>query len=311
MDISVVVPVFNEEENLPELVQRLSQVLKNLKKPYEIIFVDDGSSDQSPEILKQFLKEHADLKLIRFNRNYGQHSAIFAGFSEARGDVIVTSDADLQTPPEEIPKLLQKIEEGFEAAGGYRQNRQDSVFRKIPSFFVAKLTSKFVGVPLKDYGCMLRAYKKELIKEMLASGEVSTYIPALANSLASSVAEVPVEHHSRTHGKSKYNLFRLLHLNFDLMTSFSLLPIQLIGILGVIIAFIGLAFSAFLIIMRLVKGPEWAVQGVFTLFAILFFFVGLQVLAIGLMGEYIGRIYQEVRQRPRYRIREILSSQPK
>ncbi len=309
MDLSILVPVFNEEENLPELLERLLKTGRSLNKKFEIIFIDDGSKDNSVKIIKEAIKKNPELKLIRFNRNYGQHNALFAGFAESQGEVAVTIDADLQNPPEEIPKLLNKMDEGFEVVGGYRQNRQDSIFRKIPTFLVAKMASKFVKVQLKDYGCMLRAYRKELVKEMVAGGEAATYIPALANSLASSVAEVAVEHHSRTKGKSKYSLLRLLHLNFDLMTGFSLLPIQIIGLAGVFIAFAGLGFSAFLLVMRLIKGADWAVGGVFTLFGILFFFVGLEILAIGLIGEYVGRVYQEVRNRPRYRIREVLSSQ--
>ena len=306
MEISIVIPVYNESENIKELAAELTCAVQPLKKSYELIFVDDGSSDSSVPIIKQMMKEYPNLKLVRLNRNYGQHAAIFAGFEQAQGKIIVTLDADLQNPPSEIPKLLQKMEEGYEVVSGYRQNRQDSILRKIPSYFVAKITSKLVRVPLKDYGCMLRAYRKELVKEILSSGEISTYIPALANSYASSVAEVPVLHNPRTRGKSKYSLLRLLHLNFDLMTSFSLLPIQLIGIIGLFIALSGIGFSLFLLVMRLIRGSEWAVQGVFTLFGILFFFVGLEVLAIGLMGEYIGRIYQEVRRRPRYRIQEII-----
>lgn len=307
--ISVVVPVFNEEENLPELLSRLTAVLTGLKKSYEIIFVDDGSRDRSAAILKEALAKDAAVKLIKFNRNYGQHNAIFAGFDLAQGEAVVTIDADLQNPPEEIPKLLAKMDEGYEVVGGYRENRQDSILRKIPTFLVARMASKFVKVELKDYGCMLRAYKKDLVKAMVESGEVSTYIPALANSFAGSVAEVPVKHAARTRGESKYSFLRLLHLNFDLMTSFSLLPIQMVGLLGFLIAGTGVAFSAFLLAMRLIKGSAWAVQGVFTLFAVLFFFIGLQVLAIGLIGEYVGRIYQEVRRRPRYRVQAVFSSQ--
>ncbi len=309
MDVSVIIPVFNEQENISELIARLTTVLGASQKNYEVILVDDGSKDRSFSMLKDLAKSDPHLKVIRFNRNYGQHNAIFAGFAEAKGSVIVTLDADLQNPPEEIPKLLAKMAEGYEVVGGYRQNRQDSIFRKIPTYLVAKMTSRFVGVHLKDYGSMLRAYKKDLVDAMLESGEVSTYIPALANSLASSVAEIPVDHQARSRGESKYSLLKLLHLNFDLMTSFSLMPIQLIGLAGVVIAFSGLAFSVFLLVMRFIMGSEWAVGGVFTLFGILFFFVGLQVLAIGIMGEYIGRIYQEVRKRPRYRVQEIFTSQ--
>lgn len=308
IQVSVVVPVFNEEDNIGELSRRLAETLQKNYPSHEIIFVDDGSKDKSFSLLKEIAKSNPNVRLVKFNRNYGQHNAIFAGFAQAKGGIIVTIDADLQNPPEEIVKLVRKMDEGYEVVGGFRESRQDSILRKIPSFFVAKMTSKFVGVHLKDYGCMLRAYKKEVVDAMLESGEASTYIPALANSMASSVAEVPVAHHARTRGESKYSLLKLLHLNFDLMTSFSLLPIQLIGLAGVIIAFSGLAFSVFLLTMRLIKGSEWAVQGVFTLFGILFFFTGVQVLAIGLMGEYIGRIYLEVRKRPRYRIQEIFPS---
>ncbi len=306
MDISVIIPVYNEQENIPELIQRMTQTMAGTGKSYEIILVDDGSKDRSFVLLKDLAKGDSHLKVIRFNRNYGQHNAIFAGFAKAKGAVVVTLDADLQNPPEEVPKLLEMIDKGYEVVSGFRQNRQDSIFRKIPTYLVARMTSRFVGVHLKDYGCMLRAYKKELVDAMLESGEVSTYIPALANSLASSVIEIPVDHQARSRGESKYNLLKLLHLNFDLMTSFSLMPIQIIGLAGVVIAFSGLAFAVFLLAMRLIMGSEWAVGGVFTLFGILFFFVGLQVLAIGIMGEYIGRIYQEVRKRPRYRVQEII-----
>jgi len=308
VNLSILVPVYNEQDNLPELLSRLLKVARSMNRSFEIILIDDGSSDDSVKIIKEAVKKNEEIKLIRFNRNYGQHSALFAGFAQAQGNTVVTLDADLQNPPEEIPKLIAKIDEGYEVAGGYRENRQDSIFRKIPSFFVAKMTSKFIKVNLKDYGCMLRAYKSDLVKEMVAGGEAAVYIPALANSLASSVAEVPVKHHAREKGKSKYSLLRLLHLNFDLMTGFSLLPIQLVGLSGVAIALVGLTFSAFLIGARFILGSEWAVQGVFTLFGILFFFVGLEILAIGLIGEYVGRIYQEVRRRPRYRVKEIVTA---
>jgi len=197
---------------------------------------------------------------------------------------------------------VAKLAEGYDVVSGWRQNRHDSVLRKIPTWMVAKLTSRVVGVELKDYGCMLRAYRREIVQAMCASQETSSYIPALANIYAASVAEIPVAHAERSGGESKYSLFKLIKLNFDLMTGFSVLPIQMISVLGVLVALVGLGFGLFLFVRRLIVGPE--VEGVFTLFAILFVFVGLQILGVGLMGEYLGRIYREVRRRPRFVIRE-------
>ncbi len=300
--LSVVIPVFNEEENLTELHARLSLTLNAAPWSWEVIYVDDGSKDTSWELLTRIQAHDPHVCLVRFNRNYGQHMAIFAGFEKVRGQVVVTLDADLQNPPEEVPKLVVKLEEGFDVVSGWRQQRHDSVLRKIPTWMVAKLTSRVVGVQLKDYGCMLRAYRREVVDAMCASRETSSYIPALANLYAASVAEIPVAHAERAAGQSKYSLYKLIKLNFDLMTGFSVLPIQMVSILGVLIACMGLAFGLFLFVRRLVVGPE--VGGVFTLFAMLFVFVGLQILVVGLMGEYLGRIYREVRHRPRFVIRE-------
>lgn len=300
--LSVVIPVFNEEDNLAELQARLALALGASPWSWEVIYVDDGSRDRSWELLGRIQAQDPHVRLVRFNRNYGQHMAIFAGFETVRGEVVVTLDADLQNPPEEVPKLVAKLEEGFDVVSGWRQNRHDSVLRKIPTWMVAKLTSRVVGVRLKDYGCMLRAYRREVVEAMCASQETSSYIPALANLYAASVAEIPVAHAERSAGQSKYGLFKLIKLNFDLMTGFSVLPIQMVSVLGVLIALTGLAFGLFLFVRRLVVGPE--VGGVFTLFAILFVFVGLQILVVGLMGEYLGRIYREVRRRPRFVIRE-------
>jgi undecaprenyl-phosphate 4-deoxy-4-formamido-L-arabinose transferase len=303
--ISVLIPVLNEEESLHELQERLHKTLENMKKPYEIIYTNDGSIDSTQSILEGFHKSYPTVKIIEFNRNYGQHMALFAGFGYAKGDIIVTIDADLQNPPEEIPKLVQKIEEGYEVVGTYRKQRKDSLFRRAASMIVNRITSKLVGVKLKDYGCMLRAYRRSIIDNINMCPESSSFIPALANTFARKIVEIEVEHEERKKGTTKYSLFRLLRLNFDLMTSFSLLPIQFIGVLGVIIAFLGLAFALFLIARRFIIGPE--VEGTFTLFGILFFFIGIQIFAMGIIGEYIGRIYQEVRRRPRFIIkRELL-----
>jgi undecaprenyl-phosphate 4-deoxy-4-formamido-L-arabinose transferase len=304
--VSVVVPVYNEEANLEPLYERLQRVLVDVGRPYEVIFVDDGSRDRSLEILCRLQEKHGAVRVIQLNRNYGQHAAVFAGLDHARGEIIVTLDADLQNPPEEIPRLLDKISEGHDVVGGWRHSRKDHLLRRLLSRGMNKLTSKVVGVEMRDYGCMLRAYRREVVEVLRGCSEVASFIPALANTFAGSPIEIPVEHERRTNGRSKYNPFRLIRLNFDLMTGFSLLPIQVVSLAGIGIAVLGLAFGGFLMIRRLLVGPES--EGVFTLFAILFFFVGIQILALGLIGEYIGRIYMEVRRRPRYVIQRIFEA---
>ncbi|HOJ70488.1 MAG TPA: glycosyltransferase [Syntrophorhabdaceae bacterium] len=303
--VSVLIPVLNEEESLLELNERLLKVMEGMKKPYEIIYINDGSTDNTPYILERFHNENKNIKIIEFNRNYGQHMALFGGFEYAKGDIIITIDADLQNPPEEIPKLVAKMEEGYEVVGTYRKDRKDSIFRTIPSYIVNKITARLVGVRLRDYGCMLRAYRKDIVEYMKMCPESSSFIPALANTFAKKIVEIEVEHEERKKGKTKYSIMKLFQLNFDLMTNFSLLPIQFIGMVGIVIALLGVSFAVFLFIRRLIVGPES--EGLFTLFAILFFFIGIQILALGIIGEYIGRIYQEVRRRPRFIVkRELL-----
>lgn len=309
--ISVVIPVYNEEENLEELGERLIKTLTGMNRPFEIIFVDDGSTDRSWEILTELCHppgqrypDHVQIRALQFHRNFGQHQAVFAGFQAARGQVVVTLDADLQNPPEEIPRLVAKIEEGYDAVGGWREDRQDSFFRKFPSFLINQVMSRVTGVKLRDYGCMLRAYRREVVDSINQCQESSSFIPALANLFARRVAEIPVGHAERERGKSKYSLIKLLRLNVDFMTGFSNFPIHVVGVMGVCIALLGLVFGAFLFLRRLFVGPE--VEGVFTLFAILFVFVGLNTLGLALIGEYVGRIYREVRGRPRYVIRQEL-----
>jgi undecaprenyl-phosphate 4-deoxy-4-formamido-L-arabinose transferase len=302
--LSVVIPIYNEEVTIERLHERLSRVLEPLGKSYEIIYIDDGSTDGTQAILQRLHSKDPNVKVVVFNRNYGQHAAVVAGFERAGGEIIVTLDGDLQNPPEEIPKLLEKIQEGYDVVGGWREGRQDSLMRRLPSFLINQVTSLLVGVKMKDYGCMLRAYRREVVERICQCQEISSFIPVLANSFAGSVVEIPVAHSPRTSGRSKYTPFRLLRLNFDLLTGFSLLPIQAVSFAGILISFLGVGFAVFLAVRRLLVGPE--VEGVFTLFAILFFFVGLQILALGLIGEYIGRIYMEVRRRPRYVIKAVL-----
>jgi undecaprenyl-phosphate 4-deoxy-4-formamido-L-arabinose transferase len=299
--VSVLVPILNEEESLPELHRRIYETLESLKKPYEIIYINDGSTDNTSHILEGFYNHNGNVKIIEFNRNYGQHMALFAGFERSQGEMVITIDADLQNPPEEIRKLVEQVEAGYEVVGTYRRDRKDSLFRKIPSFIVNKITSRLVGVKLKDYGCMLRAYRRNIVDYINMCPESSSFIPALANTFAKRIVEVEVAHEERRKGISKYGLFKLLRLNFDLMTNFSLLPIQFISMIGVVISIIGVLFALFLFGRRLIIGPES--EGAFTLFAILFIFIGVQIFALGIIGEYIGRIYQEVRRRPRFIIK--------
>ena len=306
--LSVVVPVYNEEENLPELLPRLRAALDALAKSYEVVLVNDGSRDRSLELLRDAAARDPHLVVIDFNRNYGQHSAVFAGFEEARGEIIVTLDADLQNPPEEIGKLVAKMDEGYDVVGSVRVKRKDSFFRRMASRLVNRVTSMATGVHLSDYGCMLRAYRRGVVKTLCQSKEISTFIPVLADMFAGRVTEVPVAHAERLKGQSKYSIVKLVRLQFDLMTSFSLWPLRSTLAVGMTMATASMLVAAVLIVGRIVKGHEWAVSGVFTLFAVLFFFIGVLLFAIGLLGEYVGRIYMEVRHRPRYVVRQVFRS---
>ncbi len=306
--LSLVIPVFNEEANLPELIRRCLVVCKGLGKSFEIVLVNDGSRDTSAQIITDAAKENDGAIVgVLLNRNFGQHAAVMAGFAQARGEVIVTLDADLQNPPEEIPKLLKPIEAGCDVVGSVRTNRQDSVFRRWSSRLVNKGVQKATGVMMHDYGCMLRAYRRSIIDAMLQCHERSTFIPVLANSFANKTDEVLVAHAEREQGESKYNLWKLINLQFDLLTSMTTFPLRLLSLLGSGLAGLGFLFSFLLITLRLFYGPDWAAEGVFTVFAILFIFLGVQLLAMGLLGEYIGRIYNDVRARPRYFIQQTVS----
>jgi len=302
--LSVIVPVYNEQENLAALFARLTTVLDRIGKPYEIVFTNDGSRDGSLALLRDFyLQRPKQVRVIDFNGNFGQHMAIMAAFERARGEVIVTLDADLQNPPEEIPKLLAEIDNGHDVVGGYRKDRRDSWFRRRASRLLNAVRETTTRIRMRDQGCMLRAYRRNIVEHITASGETSTFIPALAMSYAANPAEVEVEHAARAAGASKYNLYKLIRLNFDLMTGFSVVPLQVFTLFGMVISAGSLLFVVYLFIRRLIIGPE--VQGVFTLFAILYFLVGVGIMGLGVIGEYIGRIYQEVRRRPRFMIREV------
>ncbi|MCL9774393.1 MULTISPECIES: undecaprenyl-phosphate 4-deoxy-4-formamido-L-arabinose transferase [Vibrio] len=305
--VSIVIPVYNEESCLQELIERTTKAADSLGKDYELVLVDDGSRDRSVEIIEAAsAKEGSHVVGVILNRNYGQHNAIMAGFEQVRGDLIITLDADLQNPPEEIPNLVAKAEEGFDSVGTVRQNRQDSALRRYPSKVINKLVKRSTGVEMNDYGCMLRAYRRHVVDAMLECHERSTFIPVLANGFSRHTTEIPVHHDERADGESKYSFMKLISLMFDLITSMTTAPLRLLSIVGGMTAAAGIAFGIILMLMRILFGSEWAGDGLFTLFAILFVFVGGQFIGLGLLGEYIGRIYSDVRARPRYYVQDVL-----
>jgi undecaprenyl-phosphate 4-deoxy-4-formamido-L-arabinose transferase len=306
--VSVVIPVYNEQESLPELIKRTTAACETLGKDYEILLVDDGSTDNSADMLSD-AAEAADSHIVAvlLNRNYGQHNAIMAGFSHVTGDLIVTLDADLQNPPEEIPRLVAKADEGYDVVGTVRQNRQDTWFRKRASRLINRLIQSTTGKAMGDYGCMLRAYRRHIIDAMLNCHERSTFIPILANTFARKATEIPVHHAEREFGDSKYSFMRLINLMYDLVTCLTTTPLRMLSVFGSIIAVMGFALSVLLVVLRLAFGPQWAAEGVFMLFAVLFMFIGAQFVGMGLLGEYIGRIYTDVRARPRYFIQRVVS----
>lgn len=305
MDISVVIPVYNEEGNLAPLFARLCKAMDALGKSWEVIFVNDGSKDASGALLRDYQKQRPDVvRIIDFNGNFGQHTAITAGFERAKGDTIVTLDADLQNPPEEIHKLIEKIDEGYDVVGAYRKTREDSLFRKYASKLVNFARDKMTSIRMKDQGCMLRAYKRNVVEGIVQTNERSLFIPALAYTLAANPTEVEVEHAERLAGESKYSVYKLIRLNFDLITGFTLVPLQMFTIGGFIASLGSLALVAILLFRRFFMGAE--AEGVFTLFAILFFLISVAIVGIGLIGEYVGRIYQVVQARPKYIIRETI-----
>ncbi len=305
--LSIVIPVYNEQDNLPQLFSRVGKVVAQLNVPTEVILVDDGSRDNSAEMIRAAAREpNSPFVAVVLNRNYGQHAAVMAGFSRVRGDLVITLDADLQNPPEEIPNLMREAEKGFEVVGSIRLMRKDSFFRRFASRIVNNIVRKVTGVHMTDYGCMLRAYRRHVVDTMLKCNERSTFIPMLANSFARYTTEITVQHEERAAGDSKYSLLKLINLQFDLLTSMSTAPLRLLTFLGVTIAGAGGLFAVALLVMRLIYGAAWGVEGVFPLFAILFIFVGAQFMGIGLVGEYIGRIYYDVRARPRFIIEEVV-----
>jgi undecaprenyl-phosphate 4-deoxy-4-formamido-L-arabinose transferase len=311
-DLSVVIPVYNEEAGLPALFARLYPALDALGVRYEVIFVNDGSRDRSAALLKDQFAARPDVtRVILFNANYGQHLAILAGFERVRGQRVVTLDADLQNPPEEIGKLLAAMDAGADYVGGVRRIREDAWWRRTASRLMNRLRERITRIRMTDQGCMLRAYSRDIVDAVAAAREVSTYIPALAYTFAHHPAEVDVLHEERSAGESKYSMYRLVRLNFDLVTGFSLVPLQLFSLAGMIVALTSVILYAVVIVQRAIVGGF--LEGVKALWdrdILAFFLIGCIMFGVGLLGEYVGRIYHQVRERPRYVVRAVLEREP-
>lgn len=311
VDLSVIIPVFNEEKNLEPLYEEISRVLNSLGQAFEIIFVDDGSRDGSFPVLKRIQEKDKAVKIIRLRRNFGQTAALSAGFDYARGRVIVTMDADLQNDPKDIPALLAKINDGYDLVSGWRQKRHDKFFtRRLPSIVANRLISFLTGVKLHDYGCTLKAFRKEVIKSIRLYGELHRFIPAIASTLGVSIAEVKVNHRPRRFGRSKYTIFRLPRVILDMLTvkfllSYSTRPLQVFGLLGLISGLSGFVIALWLSYQRLILKVGSANRPILLL-AVLLMVIGIQFVTLGLLAEIMVRTYHESTGKPIYHIREII-----
>lgn len=311
-EISIVIPVYNEEESLEALFAELWPVVSGLGRAFEVIFVDDGSRDGSLATLKKFCAGHEGALTIELCANFGQHMAIMAGFEHARGRKIITLDADLQNPPSEIPKIIAALDEGHDVVGTYRVGRRDPLFRKAASRCVNKITNRIAKLHISDYGCMLRGYDRSIVEIINESRESTTFIPALAQKFAHNPAELPVAHRERGHGRSKYGLFQLVRLNFDLMTNFSLVPLQLVTMSGMFFSCAAVILLVYMFVRRLFIGiDDWQMFIEQAFEASEFMLASLTLFSLGIIGEYIGRIYREVSRRPRYSVRGIYGAEDK
>ncbi|MFI4895390.1 MAG: glycosyltransferase [Steroidobacterales bacterium] len=304
-ELSVVIPVYNEEQVLPRLFERLYPALDALGRSYEIVFVNDGSRDRSVALLREAFERRPEVtRVVLFAANFGQHRAILAGFAASRGRYLITLDADLQNPPEEIPRVLAELDAGHDYVGTIRVQRKDRAWRRYASRVINAIRERTTRVRITDQGCMFRGYARSIVEAVNQCSEYNTFVPALAYTFSISPTEIRVAHEDRGAGVSKYSLFRLMRLNFDLMTGFSTAPMQWFSAFGIGIAILSVLFVVFLAVRRLIVGPE--AEGVFTLFAIAFFLIGVALFGVGLLGEYVSRIYDEVRHRPRYIVGSVI-----
>jgi glycosyltransferase involved in cell wall biosynthesis len=312
LDISVVVPIKDEVESLPYLLDAIASTLQGCNLSYEIICVDDGSSDGSPQLLKEKAQSRNDLKSVILRRNYGQTAAMAAGFNYAAGKVIVTLDADLQNDPADIPMLLEKLEEGYDMVSGWRQKRQDKALtRLLPSKIANWLIRRITGVRIRDYGCSLKAYRAELVADMNLYGELHRFLPALAYIEGARIAEIPVRHHARKFGQSKYGLSRTFRVMMDLLTiafmkTFLTRPMHVFGLLGLGSIFSGGAIGLYLTFVKLVFHENIGDRPLLIL-AVLLLVTGVQLFCFGLLAEVLMRTYHESQGKPIYRVREVIT----
>ena len=311
-DLSVVIPVYNEEAGLAALFARLYPALDALALAYEVIFVNDGSADRSAALLREQWQRRPDVtRVVLLAGNFGQHMAILAGFERSRGERVVTLDADLQNPPEEIGALLAKMEEGYDYVGGVRRSRQDSAFRRLASRMMNAVRERITEIRMTDQGCMLRAYSRDVVAAINSCREANTFVPALAYTFARRPTEIEVAHEERAAGESKYSLYRLMQLNYDLMTGFSIRPLQMFSLLGMFISVLSVAVYIVVIVERwiLAESLDEAIRAIWDRDILQFFLTGIVLFGLGLLGEYIGRIYEQVRRRPRFIVQAVLENE--
>ncbi|HEY4706012.1 MAG TPA: glycosyltransferase family 2 protein [Thermodesulfobacteriota bacterium] len=308
--VSIVIPVYEEEESLPHLYRSIKDVMDSLGRKYEIIFVDDGSKDGTFRVLESFQEKDPAVVVVSFRRNFGQTAAMAAGFEYAQGDIIVTMDADLQNDPADIPKLLEKMK-GHDVVSGWRKKRQDKfISRRLPSMMANGLISRVTGVHLHDYGCTLKAYRKEVIKNVRLYGEMHRFIPAIASWVGASITEVETNHRPRKFGKSKYGISRTIRVVLDLITvkflqSFSTRPIHAFGPGGLLLGFIGFLIALYLSFEKLVMGESIGGRPLLFL-SVLMMILGVQLVIMGLLGEMLARVYHESQGKPIYTVRKVL-----
>ena len=310
--VSIVIPVYNEEENIPLLYKELKEVLEKLPYDYEIIFVDDGSTDQTYEILQRLAQEDPKVKVVRFRRNYGQTAAMYAGFQYAKGDVIITMDGDLQNDPHDIPKLLEKIKEGYDIVSGWRKNRKDPFLSRIlPSKIANWIISKVTGVHLHDYGCTLKAYRKEVAKNFRLYGDMHRFLPAVAKSFGAKITEIVVNHRPRIHGKSKYGIGRTVRVILDILlvkflNDYLNKPMYVFGTTGLLLLGLGFLILLYLTVEKIFFG-ESIVGRPLLILGVLLFLSGLQLLSTGIIAEIIVRTYYESKRDVPYRVEKVLN----